>query len=119
MGEPSVRPSGEFGGEFDGALDGAFEDDARSGLVCFLDAKRVCGPDCMAFSVAPDGGPLLSEEQRRCVLLSAAERLGRHSGLALKAVKDATARAERHRADRARQSQHPEAGSHTKGPGCK
>ncbi len=107
MGDSFARPPGEL------------EDDASSGLVCFIDSERVCGPDCMAFSVAADGGPALSDEQRRCVLLSAAERLGRHSGLVLKAVNDAAERAERRRADRARRYQYPPAGSHTKGPGCK
>ncbi len=107
MGDSFVHPPGEL------------EDDASSGLVCFIDSERVCGPDCMAFSVAADGGPALSDEQRRCVLLSAVERLGRHSGLALKAINDAASSAERHRSGRARQNQHPPAGSHTKGPGCK
>ena len=64
----------------------SLDDSPRNGLLCFLNADRVCGADCASYSPEPGGGPSLSEEQRHCVLLCSAERLGRHSGLIARSV---------------------------------
>ena len=50
------------------------------GMDCFMDDGRVCNAACMAYSTFPrsskDGE--LSEQQSHCVLLSSAERVGKH-----------------------------------------
>lgn len=51
-----------------------------NGLMCFLNDKRECGADCMAFTAEPNESPNLSMQQRNCVLLVAVERLGRYHG---------------------------------------
>lgn len=49
-------------------------------LFCFLDNKRVCGPDCMSFVTFPKRGKdsELSDTQAHCELILSTERVGRH-----------------------------------------
>lgn len=64
------------------------QDDIReqqtTGLYCFLNAERECGPDCMGYLTcvpdgadykAPDGFP---NQWARCLILVNAHRLGKH-----------------------------------------
>lgn len=67
------------------------DDDPRNGLTCFMDMDRQCGADCMAWQTFPAESTYLSEDQKHCVLLIAAERLGRYSGGILKHMKDSAA----------------------------
>lgn len=67
------------------------DDDPRNGLVCFLNMDRQCGPDCMSWQTYPAESTYLSDDQKHCVLLIAAERLGRYAGGILKHMKDSAA----------------------------
>jgi hypothetical protein len=57
-------------------------DDPGSGdaLFCFLNPKRVCGPDCVSFVTYPKRGKdsELNDTQAHCELILAAERASRH-----------------------------------------
>lgn len=64
------------------------EESRPNGLYCFIDGERPCGPDCMSWTTEPFEAASLSIQQRSCVLLVAAERLGRYSGGLLKVVKN-------------------------------
>lgn len=55
------------------------EDDApEKGLVCFLDMKRPCGPDCMAWEKRPEGPDFQDKQWANCMLLVNAHRGGKH-----------------------------------------
>lgn len=56
------------------------DDPERNGLACFLNADRVCGADCMAYTTMPSESPYLNDQQKHCVVIVGAERLGRHTG---------------------------------------
>jgi len=49
-------------------------------LYCFMDAERVCGPECMAFLTFPRkaNSSELSEMQAHCTFLTSADRVGRN-----------------------------------------
>jgi hypothetical protein len=47
-------------------------------LNCFQDAKRVCGPDCMAFITPPHGDDYRGQQWAQCLLLVNAHRTGKH-----------------------------------------
>lgn len=49
-------------------------------MMCFMDAERICGPDCMAFLTFPRraNSSELSEMQSHCTFLSSADRIGRN-----------------------------------------
>jgi hypothetical protein len=53
-----------------------------TGLYCFLDRQRECGPDCMAFLPEPsaDKAQTLSLQQRSCTIIVSTERVGRFMG---------------------------------------
>jgi len=62
-----------------------FPDEAAprgTGLYCFLNGERECGPDCMAFLPEPsaDKAQTLSLQQRSCTVIVATERIGRFMG---------------------------------------
>jgi len=57
-------------------------------LMCFFNSERVCGAECMAYTTQEAEAKLLNEQQKHCVVLVALERTGRHSGMAIKAVRD-------------------------------
>lgn len=50
-----------------------------TGLMCFMDAARPCGAECMAFTMS-EKSPALSLQQSSCVLLVGVERMGRFTG---------------------------------------
>lgn len=51
------------------------EDDC---LYCFLDHKRVCSGDCMAYQgIVKEENPYLDDSQQHCVLLRGLEQTGR------------------------------------------
>ena len=55
------------------------DDSIKEQIDCYRDAKRICGPDCVAWVTNPPknkGG--LAFTQHHCLLLSAAERTARH-----------------------------------------
>ena len=56
------------------------DDAERNGLVCFLNADRACGPDCMAYVTFPSESLLMSEQQKHCIVLVSTERLARFTG---------------------------------------
>lgn len=53
---------------------------AETGLFCFLNIDRPCSAECMAYVTTESESPALSDQQKRCTLLVAAERLGRYAG---------------------------------------
>lgn len=71
------------------------EDDPRNGLVCFLDGRRPCGPDCMAWTTAPSESRDLNDQQKHCTVIVSIDRLGRHSGVVAKTMVNAKADAGR------------------------
>lgn len=64
------------------------DDDLRNGLMCFMDADRECGPDCMAYSTFASESPYLNQQQKNCSLIVGVERLGRYAGGIMKIIKD-------------------------------
>ena len=78
--------------------------DAVGGLFCFLNADRVCGPECMAYSTYPKeqkGG--LSAQQSHCVLLSSAEGAYRHLVVIAGSLNQAEKRRRTERQDKERE----------------
>ena len=57
-------------------------------LMCFFNPERVCGGDCMSYTTQKAEAKILSAQQKHCVILVALERMGRHSGMAIKAVRE-------------------------------
>jgi len=76
-----------------------------NGLTCFMDQMRQCGPDCMAFSTFSADSGALSDQQENCLLLSSAERVGKHLVIIAKILNDEKIRGRKEAADRQRHSQ--------------
>jgi hypothetical protein len=55
------------------------DDPTVNGLMCFIDRNRECGADCMAFLSEPSESPILGVQQKNCLLIVSAERLGRYA----------------------------------------
>lgn len=57
------------------------DNDARNGLVCFLNPGRVCGADCMSYLTfaLPSKTSELGPQQEHCLLLSCAYRTSKHA----------------------------------------
>lgn len=53
--------------------------DEKTGLYCFFDKERACGPDCMAWSRPPAAPDFKDQQWASCVLLVNAHRLGKHA----------------------------------------
>lgn len=53
----------------------------KNGLYCFLDSKRPCGADCMAYVPAPDGPDYKDQQWASCMLLVSAHRGAKHVAL--------------------------------------
>jgi len=64
-------------------------------MMCFMDAERICGPDCMAFLTFPRraNSSELSEMQSHCTFLSSADRIGRNITILASALHDTARRA--------------------------
>jgi hypothetical protein len=71
------------------------DDPDKNGLICFLNTDRQCGADCMAYTTIASESPYLNEQQKHCVLIVGAERLGRHSGGILSLLKKTDADSKR------------------------
>lgn len=56
------------------------DDSLDNGLLCAFNADRQCGPDCMAFTTVAAESPTLGPQQKNCVLIVSAERVGRYLG---------------------------------------
>ena len=55
------------------------DDDVRNGLICFLDAKRQCGADCMAYTTDSSAtGSDLNVQQGHCALVVGVHRTAKH-----------------------------------------
>lgn len=68
------------------------EDDAENnGLVCFMNMDRPCGADCMAYTGETSESKYLSSQQKDCIVLVSAERLGRYAGGILSIIKNSQA----------------------------
>lgn len=78
--------------------------------MCFLNADRQCGPDCMAFTPQPADVQVLAPQQRHCVALVSAERLGRHAVIGVKILSDAFSFFRNVTADQQRTGQKPPPG---------
>jgi len=78
-----------------------------TGLYCFFDDGRVCGPACMAFVTHPKvaAGSELSKQQAKCVLMHSAERLGRNLVVLTGAIAGLVKDQQRKDADTKRQQQ--------------
>jgi hypothetical protein len=86
------------------------DDDVRSGLLCFLDRDRVCGPDCMAYLSDPPAQPDYRGNQwASCMLLVNVHRGGKHLTILAQVASDFTQASRAHVADQARKSQMPPA----------
>lgn len=67
------------------------DDHEKNGLLCFMGDERVCGPDCMAYTTMPSESPYLNEQQKHCMFIVSAERLGRYAGGILSLLKSSKA----------------------------
>jgi hypothetical protein len=81
-------------------------DDETSGLVCFMNSERPCGPDCMAYMSRPSDSPL-DPQQRHCVVLVGVERLSRHTVIGVKVISDLVSFLKTNDQDRKRTEQRP------------
>jgi hypothetical protein len=70
----------------------------HNGLMCFFNAERECGADCMAYTTEATESKQLSTQQKNCTVLVAVERLGRFMG-------NVSTDFHKMQADRVRQSQ--------------
>jgi hypothetical protein len=78
-----------------------------TGLFCFADSDRACGPDCTAYITYPKraSSSELGPQQDHCILISSFERLGR-SVTAIASMQAASLKKQKiAEADRQRQSQ--------------
>lgn len=78
------------------------EEDRKNGLYCFLNDKRACGADCMAFIAAPDGADYRDQQWANCLLLVNAHRGGKHLIVLASAAGQAIQNAKNEAADRVR-----------------
>jgi hypothetical protein len=80
------------------------EGPAKTGLYCFMDAARECGPDCMAFLPEPadTAVPVLGPQQKSCILIVSAERLGRYASGIVSVLRRSQERTENEAADKKR-----------------
>lgn len=49
-----------------------------TGLYCFINPNRACGPECMAYENAPSGKDFLGKQWANCLLLVNVHRTGKH-----------------------------------------
>lgn len=57
-------------------------EDEPTGLMCFMDITRMCGPDCMAYTPNPQRSQRseLNTQSSHCTILLNMERIGRNLG---------------------------------------
>lgn len=71
------------------------DDPAKNGLVCCFDMDRPCGADCMAYTSFESESQTLTIQQKCCVFVVAADRIGRNLGYIAKTIKTSAADAQR------------------------
>jgi len=49
-----------------------------SGLYCFQDSSRACGPDCMAFTTPPTDAEYQGKQWAHCLVLTSMHRSSKH-----------------------------------------
>jgi hypothetical protein len=78
-----------------------------SGLICFLNNERECGPDCMAFDYAPQSEDYKDKQWANCMLLVNAHRGGKHLVMLASIGAELQKKVKTEAADRARTNQPP------------
>lgn len=79
------------------------DEPGKNGLMCFLDDTRECGPDCMGYVTEQVAAPsILGPQQKNCILIISAERIGRFLGNSVTLNKQAQDKANKEAADKAR-----------------
>ncbi len=78
-----------------------------SGLFCFLNRERYCGPDCMAYISRPDGSDYVAQQWANCMLLVNAHRAGKHMVVIASTLGEQNAKAKTAAADLVRTNQPP------------
>ncbi len=76
-----------------------------TGLDCFLNQNRPCGPDCMAFTAPPEGQDYQDQQWAHCMLLVNAHRGGKHLVVLASLGTELSKKAKTEAADRARAQQ--------------
>jgi hypothetical protein len=71
------------------------DDPEKNGLACFLNADRICGADCMAYTTIGSESKYLNDQQKHCVAIVGIERLGRYAGGILQLMKNTGADSKR------------------------
>jgi hypothetical protein len=54
------------------------EEQKGTGLFCFLNGERGCGPDCMAYAAPPAGADYQEQQWANCKVLVALHQGGKH-----------------------------------------
>lgn len=65
-----------------------------TGLYCFMDSSRPCGPECMAFGEPPQQKDFTGKQWANCMLLVAAHRTGKHLTILAQTVDELRKRSE-------------------------
>lgn len=67
-------------------------ENGSTGLFCYKDQHRPCGPECMAFlPQVPEGATYVGVQWAHCHLLVNAERVGKHVIIIVDLLKQARA----------------------------
>lgn len=77
-------------------------DPKKNGLMCFLNADRPCGADCMAFTTDKASGPEYLGQWSDCMLLQSAHRSAKHLVILAQVAGEASTRAKKAADDAAR-----------------
>jgi hypothetical protein len=80
---------------------------AQNGLMCFLNAERECGADCMAYTLEGTESKTMGLQQKNCLLLISVERMGRYAGNIASAANKMQQRSATEAADRVRLGVNP------------
>lgn len=80
---------------------------AKNGLMCFKDADRPCGADCMAFADAPEGPDFQGRQWANCMVLVNAHRTAKHLVILASFGGQLVQKAKTEQADRIRANQPP------------
>ncbi len=80
---------------------------AGNGLICWRDKERPCGPECMAFTEAPEGPDYAGKQWASCSLLVYEHRGAKHLVIAAQGIAQLVQLKKNEVADRVRLSQPP------------
>lgn len=81
------------------------DDVRKSGLICWRDKERACGPDCMAFTTPPDGPDYQGQQWASCMLLVNSHRTGKHLTIIAQGVGELVKLRKNEKADAVRSNQ--------------